>query len=124
MVDVSNATGSLRQANPVKTVTGQRIAKATHGYPPLDKGQGRRPLAPGELHIRPTAKSACRVFGVSYRRLKLAQAYLAERPVNGNGATVLSDEVVERIVAEIGIDRIFRAADQLTAPELPLQAAE
>jgi hypothetical protein len=37
---------------------------------------------------------------------------------------VLSDEVVERIVAEIGIDRIFRAADQLTAPELPLQAAE
>jgi hypothetical protein len=36
----------------------------------------------------------------------------------------LSDAAVERIVAEVGVDRIWRAIDKLTAPELPLAAAE
>jgi hypothetical protein len=37
---------------------------------------------------------------------------------------VLSDAVIEHMVSEIGPDRILHALDRVTAPELPLAAAE
>lgn len=40
------------------------------------------------------------------------------------GGTALSEDAVERIVVEVGVDRIRRAIDRLTEPELPLVAAE
>jgi len=45
---------------------------------------------------------------------------------NGNGGSpaTLSDAVVEHIVAEVGVERIWRALDKLTQPQLPLQAAQ
>ena len=43
---------------------------------------------------------------------------------SGNGTPTLSDECVEHFVAAVGMDRILRALDRLTAPELPLAAAE
>jgi hypothetical protein len=43
----------------------------------------------------------------------------------GNGGTaILSDSVIENIVREVGVDRVWRAVDRLTSPELPLVAAE
>ena len=42
---------------------------------------------------------------------------------SGSPAT-LSDAVVEHIVAEVGVERIWRALDKLTQPQLPLQAAQ
>ena len=38
--------------------------------------------------------------------------------------TPLSDQALERIVAETGVERVWRVIDRLTAPELPLAAAE
>jgi len=39
-------------------------------------------------------------------------------------ADTLTDDEVKSIVAEIGVERIWRIVDKLTAPELPLVAAE
>jgi hypothetical protein len=39
-------------------------------------------------------------------------------------ADTLSDDAVERIVSEIGVDRFWRAVDMLTQPQPPLVAAE
>jgi hypothetical protein len=41
-----------------------------------------------------------------------------------SGNDTLSDECVEHFVDEVGVDRIWRALDRLTAPEMPLAAAE
>jgi hypothetical protein len=35
----------------------------------------------------------------------------------------LSDDAIDRLVAEVGPDRILCALDRVTSPELPLQAA-
>jgi hypothetical protein len=43
---------------------------------------------------------------------------------NGGGTTTLSDAIVEHIVAEVGVERIWRALDKLTQLQLPLQAAQ
>jgi hypothetical protein len=32
--------------------------------------------------------------------------------------------VIENIVREVGVDRVWRVVDKLTSPELPLVAAE
>ena len=39
-------------------------------------------------------------------------------------AGTLTDEEIKRVVVELGCERVLRAVDKLTSPELPLQAAE
>jgi hypothetical protein len=39
-------------------------------------------------------------------------------------ADTFTDADLDALVAEIGIDRIWRAVEKLTQPQLPLQAAE
>jgi hypothetical protein len=114
-------------ANPAKTITGEYLAKATRTYPAECRAEDAARWQRGELQIKPTAKLACEVFRVSYPRLKQAQARLEPNKHSrhhGNGMTPLSDQALERIVAETGVDRIWRVIDRLTAPELPLAAAE
>jgi hypothetical protein len=120
-------------AKPTKTVTGQRLAKASSGYPWWVRAEDAARWLKGEVAIKPTAKLACAVFNVSYPRLKdaqerldLNQHYFDEKHGNGNGtsAAALSDAVIENVVLEIGPDRILAALDRVTAPELPLQAAQ
>jgi hypothetical protein len=36
----------------------------------------------------------------------------------------LSDDAIDRLVVEIGADRILAALDRVTQPQLPLAAAE
>jgi hypothetical protein len=43
---------------------------------------------------------------------------------NGGSVPGLSDDAIERIVVEIGPERIWRAVDKITQPKLPLVAAE
>ena len=124
----------MRVSNPttsqVKIITGQRLAKASVGYPALLRAEDAVRWQRGELQIKPTAKLAAAVFNVSYPRLKQAQARLEPRKhskhhgLNGGGMTPLSDQALERIVAETGVERVWRVIDRLTAPELPLAAAE
>jgi hypothetical protein len=112
----------------LRTITGQFLAKAS---PQLRAELAVRWLG-GENAIKPTVKLACSVFAVSYPRLKQARARLErnkhhvdEKHVNGNGSgTVLSNDVVERIIAEVGIERVWRTLDRLTQPTLPLPPAE
>jgi hypothetical protein len=125
---MTNLSGALPQAltKPVKTITGLYLAKATRKYPAWRRAKDAVGWLKGEVVIVPTAKLACSVFSVSYPRLKQAQAQLDRNKHhgNGNGAPALSDEVVERIVAEVGVERIWRVVEKLTQPQLPLQAAE
>jgi hypothetical protein len=126
---MTNLSGALPQAltKPVKTITGLYLAKATRKYPAWRRAKDAVGWLKGEVVIVPTAKLACSVFSVSYPRLKQAEAWHHfEKHVNGTGAgaTALSDEVVERIVAEVGVERIWRVVEKLTQPELPLVAAE
>jgi hypothetical protein len=128
-ISVPNA---LKQAPKPKVVTGQRLAKATVTYPVWRRAEDAVRWLRGELVVRPTVALACSTFGISYPSLKRAQAMLDEQRErtkhhgngNGNGTTVLSDAVIDGIVAEVGHDRIFAALDRATQPQLPLQAAE
>jgi hypothetical protein len=113
----------------VKIVTGERIAKSSCGYLPQVRAEDAARWLRGEVVVRPTTKMACAVFGISYPRLRQAQKRLArlersKHHINGNGSAVLPDAVIDGIVAEVGHDRIFAALDRVTAPELPLAAAE
>jgi hypothetical protein len=125
------STSSTKQA-PVKVTIGALfLAKATRAYPAWRRAEDAARWMKGEVVITPTAKLACAIFRISYPRLKQAQTRLERNKhhvdwnhVDGNGSTELSDGVVERIVAEVGIERIWRALDKLTQPQLPLQAAE
>ncbi len=69
---------------------------------------------------------ACESFDVSYARLKQAQIKLGYRMpkehVNGNAVAIHSDNEVDRLLAEIGPDRIWRALDRMTQPMRPLVA--
>ena len=56
-------------------------------------------------------------------RQQLEQSERAKRFGNG-GTAILSDAVIENIVREVGVDRVWRVVDKLTSPELPLVAAE
>jgi hypothetical protein len=124
--------GTTALPQDLKIVTGQRLAKSSCGYPWWARAEDAARWLKGEVVIAPTAKLACEVFRISYPRLKRARALLAvlERSKHHvdekhvNGTTVLSDAVIDGIVAEVGHDRIFAALDRATQPQLPLQAAE
>jgi hypothetical protein len=125
-ISVPSALGQAPK--PPKVVTGERLAKSSSGYPPWARAEdaARWLRDEGEIRVKPTARLACTVFNVSYPRLKQGQARLScdKHHVNGNGAApALSDDVVERIVTEVGVERIWRVVEKLTQPELPLSPA-
>lgn len=126
-----NGNGQAPVGKTVKTVTGQYLAKATtKGYPAWQRAEDAARWQRGELTIKPTAKLAANVFGVNARQMSAARERLERQErgkrfgANGGSVPGLSDDAVERIVIEIGPDRIWRAVDKITQPELPLVAAE
>jgi hypothetical protein len=119
------------QAPAAKAVTGQYLAKATVNYPRWRRAEDAVRWQRREVDVKPTAKLAAEVFGTSLHLMKTARARLERheqgkrhRANGGNGTTALSDDAVERIVVEIGPERILRVVDKLTSPEPPLVAAE
>jgi hypothetical protein len=109
-------------------VTGQRIAKATINYAPQQRAADAARWLRGELSIKPTVALAARTFGVSVPLVveaheRLEQSERAKRFGNG-GTAILSDSAIEKLVREVGVDRVWRAVDTLPSPELPLVAAE
>jgi hypothetical protein len=122
----SKVPTSNGQAPAIKTVTGQYIAKATISYPPRQRAEDAVRWLCGQLTVKPTVKLAAETFGVSAplvaeARKRFEQRERAKR-FNG-GTTTLSDSAIEGIVREVGVDRIWRAVDKLTSPELPLGVA-
>jgi hypothetical protein len=118
---------------PIKTVSGQFIARAKVHYAPRRRAEDAARWLRGELTIKPTLKLAAETFGVSiplvveareHHLRRLAQREQGKRHLNGGSVPGLSDDAVERIVAEVGVERIWRAVDKITQPNLPLVAAE
>jgi hypothetical protein len=110
-----------------KAIPGQFIAKATTNYPRHCRAEDAAQWMRGKVEVAPTLKLAAATFGVQPAEVKAARERLeqSERKRFGNGGTaILSDSVIEHIVREIGADRIWRAVDKLTSPELSLVAAE
>jgi hypothetical protein len=122
-----STTAAPRPQTPAKVVSGQRIAKASASYLPWQRAEDAIRWMRGEVAVNPTAKLAAEVFGVSVPTVTAARKRLDHRDrakrFNG-GVSTLSDDAIERIVVEVGVDRVWRAVDKLTQPELPLVAAE
>lgn len=130
----SKAPTTNGQAPATKTVTGQHLAKATVNYPPRRRAADAARWLRGQVIIKPTLTLAAKTFGVSVplvvrarERLKynewLEQQERGKRFGNG-GTTTLSDSAIDNIVREVGVERVWRAIDRLTQPQLPLVAAE
>jgi hypothetical protein len=74
-------------------------------------------------------KLAAKTFRVSTPLVARARERLErveqrkQRHLNGGSAPTLSDSAVENIVRELGVERIWRAIEKLTQPELPFMAA-
>ena len=118
---------AVGQVPPKPTVINAlRLAKASVNYPKWQRARDAAGWVDGTVTITPTIKLAAVVFGVSVPLVKARLGLRGNSPRihRGNGATVLSDSVLEHLVAEVGIERVWRVLDKLTQPELPLQAAE
>jgi hypothetical protein len=116
------------QAPATKAVTGQYLAKATVNYPPRRRADDAAGWLRGQVIIKPTIKLAAETFGVSVplvaqARDRLEQRERSKRHGNG-GTTTLSDDAIDRIVVEVGPERVMRSLDRITQPQLPLVAAE
>src|SRR6516164_536266 len=111
------------QAPATPVVTGQHIAKATVNYAPQQRAADAARWLRGELSIEPTVALAARTFGVSAPLITEARERLEQRE-RAKHLAALSDNVIERIVREVGVERVWRVVDKLTSPELPLVAAE
>jgi hypothetical protein len=109
-----------------KAIPGQFIAKATTSYPRHCRAEDAAQWMRGKVEVAPTLKLAAATFGVQPAEVKAARERLeqSERKRFGNGGTAISDSVIENIVREVGIDRVWRVVDKLTSPELSLVAAE
>ena len=125
--DLGQSAPKVQIPAPIKTVTGQYISKAVH-YSKADRAWEAALWLRGEATVKPTFQLAARVFHVSVSLVVDASHRLDEQREhgkrNGTGTAVLSDAVIENMVAEIGIDRVWRAVEKLTQPQFPLQAAE
>jgi hypothetical protein len=115
------------QAPQKKAVPGQFIARATSSYPRNRRAEDAAQWLRGKIEVAPTLKLAAETFGVQPAEVKAARKRLeqSERAKHFNGgSTILSDSVIENIVREVGVDRVWRAVDRLTQPEMSLVAAE
>jgi hypothetical protein len=110
-----------------KAVTGQYLARAVK-YPPGRRAEDAAGWLRGQVIIRPTIKLAAETFGVSVPLVVAARQRHERRDRgkrHGNGGiTSLSDSAIDNIVREVGVERVWRAIERLTQPELPLAAAE
>jgi hypothetical protein len=100
---------------------GRFLAKATTNYPAALRAEDAVHWMRGEVRIWPTATQARRLFRVNAQQLRLARERIeyrerAKQRVFGVGTTTLSDDAVERIVVEVGPERIWKAVDRLTQP--------
>jgi hypothetical protein len=116
-------------ASPARSVTGQRIARATVSYPSWQRAEDAVRWLRGELQIKPTVKQAGEIFRVSAPLMKAARERLerherSKRHANSSGgAPTLSDSVIDNIVREVGVERIWASIDRLTQPSLPFAVA-
>jgi hypothetical protein len=129
LTPLSKAPTTNGQAPATKAVTGQYLAKATVNYPKRKRIAGAAAWCRGELRIDPpTHKLAAEVFGVSVASVAAELARIEQRKRgkrHGNGGTTaLSDDAIDRIVTEVGPERIMHSLDRITQPQLPLTAAE
>src|SRR5262249_44806750 len=108
------------QSPAAPIVTAQPIAKAKVNYAPQQRATDAARWLRGELSIKPTVALAARTFGVSVPLITEARERLEQRE-RAKHLAALSDNVIEHIVREVGVDRVWRAVDRLTAP---LVAAE
>jgi hypothetical protein len=117
------------QAPAAKVITGQYLAKASR-YPQWQRAEDAVRWLRGELQIKPTVKQAAATFGVNARQMLAARERLERQErgkrfgANGGSVPGLSDDAIQRIVIEIGPERIWKAVDKITQPDLPLVAAE
>jgi hypothetical protein len=121
-VPLANGQGPQKKAIP-----GQFIAKATTSYPRHCRAEDAAQWMRGKVEVAPTLKLAAATFRVRPAEVKAARERLeqSERKRFGNGgAAILSDSVIENIVREVGVDRVWHVVDKLTSPELPQVAAE
>jgi hypothetical protein len=115
-----NASPVTGQGPQKKTISAQFVAKATTSYPRSQRADDAAQWLRGKAEIIPTLKLAAETFGVQPAEVKAACRRLERR-----NRPDLSDDVVERIVIEIGPERVLKAVDRLTEPPLPfLVAAE
>ena len=127
VTSILSSQSTNRQA--LKTVTGCYLARATVNYPAWQRARDAAQWPRGQLTIKPTLKLAAETFRVSVpmvaqARAQIAQAEERRKRFNGNGTTTtLSDDAIERIVCEVGVERVWRAIEKLTQPELPFTAA-
>src|SRR5262249_28537787 len=118
-----NAPASNGEGSQKKAIPGQFIAKATTNYPRNCRAEDAAQWLRGKVEVVPTLKLAAATFGVQPAEVTAARKRLEQRE-RAKHSVALSDNVVERIVREVGVDRVWRAVDRLTSPELPLVAAE
>ena len=112
-----------------KVIPGQFIARATTSYPRNRRAEDAAEWMRGRVEVVPTLKLAAATFGVQPAEVTAARDRIERRErakcfANGGSAPGLSDNVVENIVHEVCVDRIWRALDKLTQPEPLLVAAE
>jgi hypothetical protein len=116
-------------ASPARSITGQFIARATVHYPSWQRAEDAVRWLRGELQIKPTVKQAGEIFRVSAPLMKAARERLerherSKRHANSSGgAPTLSDSVIDNIVREVGVERIWASIDRLTQPSLPFAVA-
>jgi hypothetical protein len=110
------------QAPATPIVTGQHIAKARVSYSPQQRADDAAAWLEGRVSIKPTVVLAAQTFRVRPALVVEARKQRARANAAAEGAG-LPDEAVERIVVEIGPERILRVVDKLTRPPLPFAVA-
>jgi len=124
-VSPSNGQGPQKKAipaKPIKILSGLHLGKVRR-CAKRGRAQDAAGWILGEVVIiDPTIKLAASLFGISAALVREQLQLRAKHHADGN-SNGITDDVVERIVAEIGVERIWCAVDKLTSPELPLVAA-
>jgi hypothetical protein len=107
-----------------KAIPGQFIARATTSYPRNCRAEDAAQWLRGKAEVVPTLKLAAATFHVQPAEVMAARKRLEQRErANAAFRVGLSDDAVERIVVEIGPERVLKVVDKLTEPPLPVVLA-
>jgi hypothetical protein len=125
--EVRMQVNTARPANgqPAKTVTGQRIARATT-YTKKDRARDAALWRRRKLDIDPpTIALAARIFGISQPMVKKECDRLAQQDRRRNGSPIPppTDHEADRLVQWLGPERVMAALDRATQPPLPFSMA-
>ena len=127
--------GLTNTSTIVPDVDGRELSRRLRKLTPAERAILAFDLQCGSL-IRPTPSQAAAVTKASIRYVNtISRATAEERELLECGRLSVSalhskyrrpvtDADIERFVVKIGLDRVWRALDRVTAPELPLVAAE